>query len=261
MAGRPDEAEPWLQRAERTGKAEAEPAAGLAARYIRGMLELARGQDADALAAFQAAESLAKRLDAPHRLASSTQAWILLTLIRLGQIQRAEQALADLGELDHDGGRTRIGAATLRLAQDDPHAATAALAPVLDGSVPVPIQPWLIEAFVPEAIARDALGDLAASGRALERALDLAEPDGALLRFLLHPAPGLLERHARNRTAHPALIAEILSLLAGSMPAPSPAGSRPSPSLAPWACSRLPHATDKQVPVPALASHGAGHPA
>jgi LuxR family maltose regulon positive regulatory protein len=83
VAGRPDEAEPWLQRAERTGKAEAEPAAGLAARYIRGMLELARGQDADALAAFQAAESLAKRLDAPHRLASSTQAWILLTLIRL----------------------------------------------------------------------------------------------------------------------------------------------------------------------------------
>ena len=36
--------------------------------------------------------------------------------------------------------------------------------------------------------------------RALERALDLAEPDGVLLWFLLHPAPGLLERHARQRT-------------------------------------------------------------
>jgi hypothetical protein len=33
------------------------------------------------------------------------------------------------------------------------------------------------------------LGDQAAAGRALERALDLAEPDGALLWFLLHPAP------------------------------------------------------------------------
>jgi LuxR family maltose regulon positive regulatory protein len=60
----------------------------------------------------------------------------------------------------------------------------------------------------------------------LERALDVAEPDGALLWFLLHPVPGLLERHARHRTAHPALIADILSLLAGQTPAP-PAGPRP----------------------------------
>ena len=54
-----------------------------------------------------------------------------------------------------------------------------------------------------EAIARDALGDPAAAGRALERALDLAEPDRALLAFLLHPAPGLLERHARHSTGTP----------------------------------------------------------
>jgi hypothetical protein len=31
--------------------------------------------------------------------------------------------------------------------------------------------------------------------------------------FLLHPAPGLLERQARQRTAHPTLIARILALL------------------------------------------------
>jgi LuxR family maltose regulon positive regulatory protein len=66
-----------------------------------------------------------------------------------------------------------------------------------------------------EAIARDALGDPAAAGRALERALDHAEPSGALLTFLLHPAPGLLKRHARQRTAHAALLAQILDLLAG----------------------------------------------
>jgi LuxR family transcriptional regulator, maltose regulon positive regulatory protein len=72
----------------------------------------------------------------------------------------------------------------------------------------------LDEAFLLEAIARDALGDPAAAGRALERALDLAESDGVLVWFLLHPAPGLLERQARQRTAHAALIAEILGLLA-----------------------------------------------
>lgn len=67
--------------------------------------------------------------------------------------------------------------------------------------------------------ARDALGDQEAAGRALERALDLAEPDGLLLPFLLHPAPGLLERQTRHRTAHAVLIGEILGVLAGSRPA------------------------------------------
>jgi LuxR family maltose regulon positive regulatory protein len=38
--------------------------------------------------------------------------------------------------------------------------------------------------------------------------------------FLLHPEPGLLERQARHRTAHAALIAEIRGLLAGRTPAP-----------------------------------------
>jgi LuxR family maltose regulon positive regulatory protein len=76
------------------------------------------------------------------------------------------------------------------------------------------------------------LGDPAAAGRALERALDLAEPDGALSLFLLHPAPGLLERHARHGTAHAGLIAEIQGLLAGN------GSERPPGSQAGWARSR-----------------------
>jgi LuxR family maltose regulon positive regulatory protein len=39
---------------------------------------------------------------------------------------------------------------------------------------------------------------------------------------LLHSAPDLLERHARHGTAHAALIADILSLLAGRKLAPQP---------------------------------------
>jgi LuxR family transcriptional regulator, maltose regulon positive regulatory protein len=86
---------------------------------------------------------------------------------------------------------------------------------------------WLVEAFLLEAITRDALGDPAAAGHALERALDLAEPDGARFFFLIHPAPGLLERHAGHRTAHASLAAEILGLLAGRSPGPPPGGPRP----------------------------------
>jgi LuxR family transcriptional regulator, maltose regulon positive regulatory protein len=107
-----------------------------------------------------------------------------------------------------------------------PHATIATLAPVLGGSAGLVWSAWLAQAFLLEAIAGDALGDEDAVGRALERALDCAEPDGALLWFLLDPVPGLLERHARHRTSHAALIAEILGLLAGRKPAPAPAGPR-----------------------------------
>jgi len=235
--GRLEEAEPWIQRAERTLRAEAEPAVGLIIRSLRGLLELARGQDADALAAFQAADQLAGRLAEPSRIVLSNRAFLVQTLVRLGETERAEQALAALGDQDRDSGQMRISLAALRLAQDDPPAAAAAVAPVLDGSAPVPRPGWPAQAFLLEAIARDALGDPAAAGRAVERALDLAEPDGALWWFLLHPAPGLLQRQARHGTAHAALIADILSLLAGRKLAPPPAG--PQPPLEPLSDSEM----------------------
>jgi LuxR family maltose regulon positive regulatory protein len=224
--GRPEEAEPWVLRAERTVRAEAEPAEAMAVYYVRGLLELARGRDADALTAYQAAERLAGHVAATHYLIAPARTRLLQALMRLGQIERAERALADLGEQDRDRGDLRIATAVLRLAQGDQEAASAALAPVLDGAAPATSRSLENEAFLLEAIVRDALGDPAAAGRALECALDIAEPDGALLIFLLHPAPELLERHARQRTAHASLIAEILSLLAGKTPAPPRAGAQ-----------------------------------
>jgi LuxR family maltose regulon positive regulatory protein len=225
--GRPDEAGPWVQRAERTVRADAEPAAAVTVHSTRGLLELARGRDADALAAFRAAERLGGLLAAPHYLVSPARAWQLLALVRLGELEQAEQALAGLGEQDRDRGEIRTAVAALRLAQDDPHAAASALAPALDESAPVISRNLQVQSSLLEAVARDALGDPAAVERALERALDLAEPDGLLLPFLLHPAPGLLEQHARHRTKHASLLAEIHGLLAGRKPASPPAGAQP----------------------------------
>ena len=96
-----------------------------------------------------------------------------------------------------------VFSAALRLAQGNPRAATAALAPVLDSSAPGSHQVWLVTGFLLEASARDTLGEQEAARRAFERGLDLAEPDGLLFPFLLHPVPELLDRHARQRTAHP----------------------------------------------------------
>ena len=235
--GRLEEAESCLRRAELTIRPEAEAVAALAAQYIRGQLRLARGEAADALAAFQAAEGLAGRLAAPHPLARPVRAWLLHALIRLRETERAEQVLTGLGEQERGRGEIRVTTAILRLAQDDPRAARAALAPVLDGSIRAGWPPWLAEAFLLEAIARDMLGDGGTAGQALERALDLTESGGGLLWFVLHPVPGLLERHARQRTAHAALIAEILSLLVGRGRASPPAA--PQPPLEPLRDSEL----------------------
>ena len=60
--GRLEEAEPWIQRAERAVRAETEPAATLGLHYVRAHVELARGRAADALASFRAAERQAERL-------------------------------------------------------------------------------------------------------------------------------------------------------------------------------------------------------
>ena len=221
--GQLDEAETWVQRAERTFRAEANPAAAMGGHYIRGQLELGRGRASSTLAAFRAAE----RLAGPHPLARPLRAWLLHTLVRLGDTERAEQALASLRQRDRERGEIRITTAVLRLAQDNPCAAIAALAPALDESAPVAWRSWLVEAFLLEAIARDALGDQATAGHALERALDLAEPDGTVLWFLLHPAPDLLQRQARQRTAHAALLARVLDLLAGNTDGLPPAEPRP----------------------------------
>jgi tetratricopeptide (TPR) repeat protein len=201
--GRPAEAESWMHRAERTISPHSAPVSAMGVQYARGQLELARGRPADALSAFRAAERLAGRLPAPHPLARPLRAWIVHALVRLGEIGQAEQVVADADDGDRVRGEMRVATAMLRVAENDPHAATVVLGPVLDGSARTGWRSWLVEAFLLEAIARDALGDPAAAARALERALDRAEPDGALLWFLLHPAPELLERHTRQRTRPP----------------------------------------------------------
>jgi LuxR family maltose regulon positive regulatory protein len=199
-----------------------------AIRFVRGTLEMARNRDAEALAAFQAAGLLARRLASPHYLIAWMRGFLLLALVRLGQTGQAGQFLDGLSDADRSYGEIGIATAALRLATGDPRAATAALAPVLDGSAPLAWQNGLAQAYLLEAIAREALGDSGAADRAVERALDLAEPDGQLLPFLLHPAPGLLDRHARHPTAHASLLAEIRSLLSGTRPQ---APARPRPLL------------------------------
>jgi LuxR family maltose regulon positive regulatory protein len=168
---------------------------------------------------------------------TTLHAFRLSAQVHAGDTEGAEQTLARFDDDQRDRAETRTATALLRLTQGDPRAASAVLAPVLDGSTS-PIWPGsLIPPFLLEAIAQDNLGDSITAEVALERALNLAEPDGVLLWFLVYPVPGLLERHARHGTAHASLVADILSLLAGRQLAPRPAG--PEPLLEPLSDSEV----------------------
>ena len=210
--GQLEEGERCLLQAERALRAEAEPTTVLALHHARGTLELACGRYADAQAAFRAAGKQAEQLVAPHPLPAQTRALLLQTLLLAGDTTSVEQALAEMDDQQRETGGMHVTAAALRLAQGDPQAALQTLAPVLDGSVPA-ISPVRVNAFLLAAIARDAAGDPAAAENALERALEFAEPDGVVFPFLIHRAPELLARHSRHRTAHAALILEILTRL------------------------------------------------
>jgi LuxR family transcriptional regulator, maltose regulon positive regulatory protein len=95
---------------------------------------------------------------------------------------------------------------------------------VIESTAPVLHATWAaIEASLLDAAARDRLGDPGAVEASIERALELAEPEGIILPFALAPVRGLLERQRGHRTAHAALLTTILDVLAGVSPqSPAP---------------------------------------
>jgi LuxR family maltose regulon positive regulatory protein len=222
-----DEAQHELDLAQRAARPELDPATGLMLLQIRGKVEMGRGRDHEALALFRAAARLDDRLAAPHAYAPFVRAYMWQSMLRLGQTAHVEEALSEIDDERREWAQTRIVTAALRLAQDDPQAAATALAPVLDGSEPLLHRANMVEALLLEAIARDALGDAGATRRALEGALDTAEPDGVLWPFAVHPAPELLERHSQLHTAHSSLVAEIRAMLAGTRSASRPETAEP----------------------------------
>ncbi|HUA45014.1 MAG TPA: LuxR C-terminal-related transcriptional regulator [Solirubrobacteraceae bacterium] len=225
--GQLTEAEAWMERAELPLRRFAEPTTAMALYALRFLLESARGRLGDAMAAERAFDSIQRELATRHVLATRAQALKLRMLVRLGETERVERALDDMDEDVRGNGEMQVVLAALRLARNDPDGAAAALEPIFDGASPIENPRWEIQAHLLKASVQDALGDIGASSRALERALDLAEPDGLLLPFLLHPTPELLERHSRLRSTHASLISEIQNLLAGRTPAARPENVEP----------------------------------
>ena len=214
-----DEAERWLDRVASAqppaGELEAEPVL----HFARAFLRLGQGRLEEALAEFRAAERMQASLEREHPLSMEVRGWIVLIQALKGDRAAARAALAAMGTDEREAAGQCLADAALRLADGVPEEAVGVLAPLLDGT-PKALQPrWAtVHALLFDAAARDRLGDRAGAEASIERALDLAEPDGVVLQFALAPVRELLERHPKHRTTHATLLATILGVLAGRSP-------------------------------------------
>jgi LuxR family transcriptional regulator, maltose regulon positive regulatory protein len=133
--------------------------------------------------------------------------------LSLGEPARAREALGVIASLELSD--SAIGIARLELALGDPEAALRAIAGFLADEREAMLPVSRTEAWAIDAIARDAIHDEPGALRAIERALDLAEPRGYANAILRHGAPvrSLLRRRIVNGTAHRAFAGELLLAL------------------------------------------------
>jgi LuxR family transcriptional regulator, maltose regulon positive regulatory protein len=205
-----DAAEPLAARAAETLEHAMEPLLRPAVAQVRARLLLLRGEPLtalDVLIAANAGESLSPFLSVTAGLLEA-ELWI-----GLGEPARARRRLAevDAGEASD----AAIGLARLELASGDPGGALRAVATFL-ADEREPMLPFSrTEAWAIDAIARDAVHDEDGALRALERALDLAEPRGyaGILARYGAPVRSLLRRRVKRGTAHRALAAQLLSTM------------------------------------------------
>jgi LuxR family transcriptional regulator, maltose regulon positive regulatory protein len=217
--GRFEEADQRLQRALRALPAGGDPHTELIIQHSWGLLRLGQGRLEDALGAFTAAEGMQARLPWQHPFTLDLRSRILRTRVQLGETAAVRAALDDLDEQTRRRAGMRIAAATIHLAEGRPDEAVDVLGPVVERSAEALYPRWAtIEALLFDAAARERMGDRRGAETSLERALEIAEPEGIVLPFAVAPVRGLLERHPGHRTAHATLLSEIRDVCAGGSP-------------------------------------------
>jgi LuxR family transcriptional regulator, maltose regulon positive regulatory protein len=138
-------------------------------------------------------------------------------LSTLGEASQARKLLVDL-DAREDASDPALVLARIELASGAPEAAIRAVATFLADEREAVAPAARVDAWALDAIARDELRDEDGALRALERALDLAEPRGYVWPLTRNGAPvrSLLRRHIRRGTSHRALAGDVLAALDGN---------------------------------------------
>ncbi|MFC5187599.1 AAA family ATPase [Actinomadura harenae] len=228
--GEPGPAREWLDRAGRVVSPGSEPGVRLLFHLVTGMFHAARGDHGRALEEYGSAASVQEVMAGEHALANLVTGLTAAAHVRLGRTDRARAMLDALDDERAGTPEIRNARALVRLADHAPEAARRELEPVLDGTAPSRLRLTSVEAHLLDALACEALGHHHTARKAVETALDLAEPDRLILPFTLTGARRLLEAIPLHETAHATLIADILDIPRAVPAAGSP---EPGPGLSP----------------------------
>jgi LuxR family transcriptional regulator, maltose regulon positive regulatory protein len=227
-----DHGERWLNRARRATQSDGEPGVRLLVCLTSAILQAARGHHRQALEELGAARQMQALMVGEHALTRRVIAWTMAAQAQLGMPDQARRALAALNDRQAAAGEIRNAAAAIHLAEHDPAGARRELRPVLDSTTPVYSYLTRVEAHLLDALACRDLADERASREAVERALNLAEPDRLILPFAMTGAWELLEALPSQGTSHAALVADILDAVhGGAVAGPGRPAAEPSEEL------------------------------
>ena len=188
----------------------AEPLLAPVVAQVRARVHAVRGDHVTALEILRGGEPGDKLPPWLHVSAGMIEAELWLGL---GEPARARRSLDAISSSELSD--AAIGVARLELTLGEPGAALRAIAGFLADEREALTPVSRTEAWAIDAIARDAIHDEPGALRAIERALDLAEPRGYSNPILRQGAPvkSLLRRRIATGTAHRAFAGNLLAVL------------------------------------------------
>jgi LuxR family maltose regulon positive regulatory protein len=151
-----------------------------------------------------------------HALAPRIIGWLAATQARLGMPDEARATLRGFSAEPEQMGGIHTARAVICMADGEPAAALDVLREVRDITPSVVPAFTLAEAHLLAGTAHLCLGDRNAAAAAAEAALAAAEPDRLIFPFAMTGAAELLDALPRHKTAHAALLADIVDLLRGA---------------------------------------------
>jgi LuxR family transcriptional regulator, maltose regulon positive regulatory protein len=204
------EAERFVERATEPLEHTADPLLRPAVAQVRARLLALKGEPLNALDLLRGAAATGPL---PPFLRVSSGLLEAELWLGLGEPARARKRIEEIGA--EDSPDAAIGLARLELASGEPGAAIRAVATFLADEREAVLPFARAEAWLIDAIARDEVHDEDGALRALERALDLAEPRGygGILARYGAPLRSLLHRHVARGTGHRALAGQLLATL------------------------------------------------
>jgi LuxR family transcriptional regulator, maltose regulon positive regulatory protein len=205
-----DEAERAADRAHDVLGRSREPLVAPVVAQVRARIQGLRGDPVTALELLRGGETVDTLPSWLRVSASMIEAELWMAL---GEPGRARTALTTVSTSELSD--YAIPLARLELALGEPDAALRAVAGFLADEREALMPISRTEAWAIDAIARDAIHDEPSALRAIERALDLAEPRGYRNAILRHGAPvrSLLRRRIAAGTAHRAFADDLLLVL------------------------------------------------